>query len=104
MKEDLLKIIEHFGVNNQQRKLQEEIFELQEAITTHELKKSVEYEIPLTEIIGTKEHIIEEIADICVILRQFMEYYDITQDEISERMINKINRTLERIESWYYEK
>ena len=104
MKEDLLKIIEHFGVNNQQRKLQEEIFELQEAITTHELKKSVEYEIPLTEIIGTKEHIIEEIADICVILRQFMEYYDITQDEISDRMINKINRTLERIESGYYEK
>lgn len=103
MKEDLLKIIEHFGVNNQQRKLQEEIFELQEAITTHELKKSVEYEIPLTEIIGTKEHIIEEIADICVILRQFMEYYDITQDEISERMANKINRTLERIESGYYE-
>ena len=103
MKEDLLKIIEHFGVNNQQRKLQEEIFELQEAITTHELKKSVEYEIPLNEIIGTKEHIIEEIADICVILRQFMEYYDITQDEISDRMINKINRTLERIESGYYE-
>ena len=103
MKEDFLKIIEHFGINNQQRKLQEEIFELQEAITTHELKKSVEYEIPLTEIIGTKEHIIEEIADVCVILRQFMEIYNITQDEISERMANKINRTLERIESWYYE-
>lgn len=103
MKEDLLKIIEHFGINNQQRKLHEEIFELQEAITTHELKKSVEYEIPLTEIIGTKEHITEEIADICVILRQFMEYYDITQDEISEKMANKINRTLERIESGYYE-
>lgn len=103
MEEDLLKIIEHFGINNQQRKLQEEIFELQEAITTHELKKSVEYEIPLTEIIGTKEHITEEIADICVILRQFMEIYNITQDEISERMANKINRTLERIESGYYE-
>ena len=103
MEKDLLKIIEHFGINNQQRKLHEEIFELQEAITTHELKKSVEYEIPLTEIIGTKEHITEEIADICVILSQFMEYYDITQDEISNRMINKINRTLERIESGYYE-
>ena len=41
MEKDLLKIIEHFGINNQQRKLQEEVFELQEAITTHELKKQL---------------------------------------------------------------
>ena len=27
MKEDLLKIIEHFGIDNQQRKLQEEVFD-----------------------------------------------------------------------------
>lgn len=32
MKEKLLKIINHYGVNNQQRKLAEEHFELQEAI------------------------------------------------------------------------
>ena len=36
MEEDLLKIIEHFGVNNQQRKLQEEVFELNEAIINYE--------------------------------------------------------------------
>lgn len=39
MKNDLLKIILHYGVNAQQRQLAEEVFELQEAITTHELKK-----------------------------------------------------------------
>ena len=92
MKEDLLKIIEHFGINNQQRKLQEELFELNEAITIYEQGNNQSY-----------DDIAEEIADVCVILRQFMEIYNITQDEISERMANKINRTLERIESGYYE-
>ena len=97
MKEDLLKIINHYGVNHQQRKLQEEVFELQEAITTHELKKSVEYEIPLTEIIGTKEHIAEEIADCLVMLEQFIEHYEISRFDIAKIMEQKINRQLERI-------
>ena len=103
MEKDLLKIIEHFGVNNQQRKLQEEVFELQEAI----IKKETEYYFCETTVKKDREnlkHIAEEIADICVILRQFMEYYDITQDEITDKMVEKINRTLERIESGYYEK
>lgn len=104
MEKDLLEIIEHFDINNQQRKLQEEVFELNEAITTHELKKSVEYEIPLTEIVGTKEHITEEIADVMVMLEQFKLYYNIENMEIAKIMKNKINRTLERIESGYYEK
>ena len=104
MEKDLLKIIEHFGVNNQQRKLQEEVFDLQEAIITHELKKSVEYEIPLTEIIGTKEHIAEEIADVMLLLEQFKLHYDITSKEITNIFWNKVDRTLERIESGYYEK
>ena len=101
MKKDLLKIIEHFGVNNQQRKLQEEVFELQEAIMEYRYDENKIY--PEVEEC-LKGHIAEEIADICVILRQFMEHYDITQDEISDRMADKINRTLERIESGYYEK
>ena len=36
MEKELLEIIEHFGVENQQRKLQEEVFELQEIITKTE--------------------------------------------------------------------
>lgn len=104
MEKDLLKIIEHFGVNNQQRKLQEEVFELNEAITQKEYPALLRDKKPTELKLFEKEHITEEIADICVILRQFMEYYHITQDEISDRMANKIIRTLERIESGYYEK
>ena len=104
MKEDLLKIIEHFGINNQQRKLEEEIFELEEAITINQLKETVEYEIPLTEIVGTREHIAEEIADVMLILEQFKTYYGITNEEITNIFWSKADRTLKRIESGYYEK
>lgn len=99
MKEDkLLKIINTYGANNQQRKFLEEVGELLEAITVHELKKSVEYEIPLTEIIGTKEHIAEEIADVAVILLQFKEHYHIDGNDILRIMNEKIDRQLNRIE------
>lgn len=59
MEDKLLKIINHYGILPQLKYFQSEVFELNEAVITHELKKSVEYEIPLTEIIGTKEHIEE---------------------------------------------
>lgn len=98
MEEKLLKIIKHYGVDNQLRQFNEECFELKEAIITHELKKSVEYEIPLTEIIGTKEHITEEIADVTVMLLQFKEYYHIDGKDILKIMNEKIDRQLKRIE------
>ena len=99
MKNDLLKIIMHYGVNAQQRQLAEEVFELQEAITTHELKNSVSYEIPLTELTDTKEHIAEEIADVMVLLNQFKAYYNIPNETILVFMRDKVNRQLERIKN-----
>lgn len=98
MKEDILKIIQNYGISNQLRKFTEECFELEEAIITHELKKSVEYEIPLTEIIGTKEHIAEEIADVMVMLEQFKNYYGISSEEITRIFWSKVYRQLDRIE------
>ena len=104
MKVDLSKIIKHYGINSQQRKLEEEVFELQEAITTHELKQSVEYEIPLTEIVGSKEHITEEIADVLVILTEFLVYYDVEVSEIEKNMKYKIMRQLKRIQKEKHKK
>lgn len=99
MKEEkLLKIINNYGVDIQQRKLAEEIWELQEAITTHELKKSVEYEIPLAEVIGTKENIAQELAYVMVLIEQFKLYYGITAEEIVKIFWEKVDRTLERME------
>lgn len=99
MKEYLIKIINHYGIEHQQRKFQEEVFELNEAIITHELKKSVEYEIPLTEIIGTREHIAEEIADVFNLVEQFMYFYNIDIQDVIEIKHKKIHRQLERIEN-----
>lgn len=99
MKEDLLKIIQHYGVNAQQRQFAEEVFELQEAITTHELKNSVSYEIPITEIVETREHIAEEIADVMIMLNQFKIYYGIPNETILVFMRGKVNRQLERIKN-----
>lgn len=39
MKNNLLKIIEHYGIMQQLKYFQSEIFELNEAIVTHELKE-----------------------------------------------------------------
>ena len=100
MKADLLKIIKHYGINPQQRKLEKEVFELQEAITTHELKQSVEYDIPLTEIVGTKEHIAEELADVMVILEQIKLYYEISSEQITKIFWSKVERQLGRISKW----
>lgn len=100
MEKDLLKIIEHFGVNNQQRKLQEEVFELQEAIMDY---KYVEVYKNSPAEIYQKEHIAEEIVDVMILLKQFFYYYQFDEDTMLKIEENKINRTLERIESGYYE-
>jgi hypothetical protein len=99
MKEDLLKIIKHYGVNNQQRKLEEEIFELQEAITQKEYPALAKDKKPeqLKEI--EKQHLEEEYADVCVILEQFKAYYNLDNKKIVDMMTFKIERQLRRIEN-----
>lgn len=91
MKSKILKIIEFYGVNHQQRKLMEEIFELQEAIT---LKESEQFEFYNK---YHRKNIIEEMADCMVLLSQFQEYYEITNEEIEEIAKYKIERQLDRI-------
>ena len=77
MEEKLLKIINKFGINNQQRKLAEEVFELNEAIIKHEEL----YEIDGYSNDKYREHIAEEIADVTIMLLQFKEYYNIPQNK-----------------------
>lgn len=79
-----IEIIKYYGVDKQQRKLAEEVFELQEAISKFPFET-------------TLENILEEIADVKVILEQFIEFFDLDQEEIKQVMNYKIKRTLERI-------
>lgn len=81
------KIINHYGVMKQLKYFQTEIFELNEAI--------IQYNEPRR--FNTKDHIQEEMADVLLMLDQFIAYYDLDFDEISKIMEYKMNRQLERI-------
>lgn len=89
MNEDLLKIINHYKIMPQLKYFQSEVFELNEAIIT----------APYTIAISAEnyKHVVEEMADVLVMLKQFQLWYEITDEEIEEVMKYKINRQLERI-------
>lgn len=92
MKEDLLKIINNYGINKQLKYIHSEYFELDEAIITYENE-------PLKNIgAGCKENIAEELSDCFVMLKQFQYYYGIEDSEIEKIMEEKIDRQLKRIE------
>ncbi len=90
-KEDCLKIFEHFGYENQRRKLAEEVNELTDEILLFEKG------------IGDIKDLKGELADVYILLKQIKENYEITDEELMLEIRAKINRTLERIESGYYE-
>ena len=95
MKETALKIINLYGVNHQQRKFQEEVFELNEAIIQYENCDYLEYD-DVEE--SYKKDIIEELGDVMFMLKQFQEYYEITDEDIEKVMIFKGKRQLKRME------
>ena len=94
MKEDLLKIINYYGVLPQLKYFQSEVFELNEAVVIREQEES-----PSSYTDKLEEHIAEEIADVMVMLEQFRLYYDIPTEEIRKAMEYKIKRQIERIEN-----
>lgn len=91
MKDKLLKIINHYGINSQLKKFNEESYELIEAITDFEYNKYITYGDFFF------EHLIEEFADVMVVLEQFKIYYNLDNQRIIEIMEKKIDRQLERI-------
>lgn len=105
MNEKLLKIINHYGLISQLKYFQSEVFELNEAILNRENPNCILR--PLynlnANINGKKpseiKHIIEEIADVMVMLEQFKLYYKITDEEVKNIMSQKIDRQIERIEN-----
>ena len=93
MKKKLLKIINHYGIDNQLRKFNEENFELIEAIIKMTYPKFTGY-MYIDEL---KQNIKEEIADNLVLLSQFILYYNINLDDIEEIFKQKVDRQLERM-------
>ena len=86
MKEDLLKIINHYGINKQLKYIHSEYFELDEAILNYITRDE------------DREHIAEELSDCFVMLKQFQYYYGIEDKDIERIMKYKIDRQLKRID------
>lgn len=85
--EKLLKIIDHYGEDHQRYKAAEELSELQTILLQDANKNGV---VPL-------DRIIEEIADVKVVLRQIQLIYKIDSRDIDPVASWKIERTLNRI-------
>ena len=89
MKNKLLRIINNYGVMNQLKYMQTEMFEFVEAVINYNNLSNEK----------NKDHIEEEYADLMVMLEQFHAYYNLDDMHISEVMHQKIDRQLKRIEN-----
>lgn len=103
-----LDIINHFGIRNQMKKTNEEIYELLEAICDYEnlVSENESSEEPVYtagELKIFREHIIEELGDVLILLTQFIAKYEIEKTELDSVMDFKLERTQDRIKIHYYE-
>lgn len=85
MKEQIEKILDYYRTPAQLIKLIEELSEL-----TKEVCKALNYN-------GNRKNIIEEIADVQVMLEQLKIIYQISEDELNTIIQEKVDRTIERI-------
>lgn len=96
MEKKLLKIINHYGVDHQQRKLEEEVFEVNKVITQIEYPAIGHKPEQLKQL--EKEHLEEEVGDVLNVLYQFILYYELNMNNITKGRIFKVDRTLGVIE------
>lgn len=111
MKEDLIKIINHYGIKHQLKHLQTEMFELIDAILEllyfHEYHPTDASAIvvngdryTIKEYIKKLEkHIEEEYSDVTFMLEQIKELYGLKDDNIRTWHKFKGNRQLKRMEN-----
>lgn len=103
-----LDIINHFGLRAQMKKLNEEVYELLEAIDNFE-DASMEFDnkepyYTTSELAIFREHVVEEMGDVLILLTQFIARYNIVKPELDIWMDAKLDRTQERIKTGYYNK
>jgi NTP pyrophosphatase (non-canonical NTP hydrolase) len=100
-----LDIINRFGLRAQMKKLHEEVYELLEAIDNYEdAMMEIDERYTVEEIDIFRDHVVEEMGDVLILLTQFIGRYDIIKPELDKWMDFKLDRTLERIDTGYYEK
>lgn len=79
--------IEHYGKQHQLVVAMEEMSEL-----IKELSKDIRGK-------ANRNHIVEEIVDVKIMIEQLEQIYEITKDELFVNRIRKLNRLVERMEN-----
>lgn len=97
-------IMNYFGYRNQMKKLNEECYEFLEAVDNYEDLLLVIKDMPEKDKFAAREFVVEEMADMLILLTQFIAKYDIKKSELDGYMDYKIDRTLRRIDEKYYDK
>lgn len=87
MKEDWLKIVNNFGLDEQIKHWFTEICELMQAIERDD--GSIE----------SKEHITSELADNYNFLKQIQVFFEITDEAVEKEQVFKNKRTLDEMKS-----
>lgn len=96
MKKDIVQFCEHYGADHQIKRVQTEIFELNDAIMDYEKAKKSIYTQDFERL---ADHVAEEFGDVMIMLYQIVLSYGITDDQIQAHMLRKINRQKERIKN-----
>ena len=93
------QIIDHYGEKHQIHKLNEEQYELCEALYDRYLHQQ-DYENSeewRNKMIELNRHVEEEIADNLVLIRQFIATYQLNNMRIEDFVRQKVDRQLERM-------
>jgi len=97
-------IMNYFGYRNQMKKLNEECYEFLEAVDNYEDLLMMIKDIPEKDRLVARDFVIEEIADMFIIITQFIAKYEIEKYEVDKFINYKLDRTIMRIEDGTYDK
>ena len=85
MRNKILRICRHFGSYAQKEKAIEELNELADAVKLESVGRD------------NREHVLEEMSDVYIMLEQLKKIYHITNNELLKMCDYKIQRTIRRI-------
>ncbi len=81
------KIAEHYGISSQETQAISELSELLQVLTRRNGQRGADW----------KSDLIDEMADVNVMIQQLCTLHGISRDELNERITFKLDRQLERI-------
>lgn len=91
-----LLIAKKMGPESQLRQLMEECSEL--AVAANKVIRTHKKPSTIDERKDARNHVLEEMGDVAVVMNQIMAFLDITQRELVEAMERKVDRTWQRIQ------